>query len=120
MATPVKFSASRWTTILVVQLAPPSRPSECPLTVPPKNPLKRTRPPTTGFCMKYTFQMKQQSSVPNVSNTVTPYGPSTLPCVSARAENRARSHLLTPEAPHVRVLLLAIAAPALLSPYLSV
>ena len=51
------------------QMHPPKRPSRWPETGPLKNPLKLTGSPTSGFFMKYKFQMKHESNAPSVRNT---------------------------------------------------
>ena len=50
-------------------MIPPSNPSKCPEGGPLKNPAKLTGSPTSGFFMKYKFQIKHESSAPSVRNT---------------------------------------------------
>src|SRR5580704_10789917 len=116
IATPVCTAATRLNTVPVVQIAPPSSPSRCPLTGPSKNPRNATGLPTSGLRMKYTFQTKHETSAPNVRKTVMLYGPRAFPCVIARVENGAHSPISTPDTTHVTMLFREISFPPVICP----
>src|SRR5271163_2063080 len=104
MATPVKFAATRLNTVPVPQIAPPSKPRTWPAAGPRKYSPKFTGSPTSGFFMKYTFQIKQDSSAPSVRKTLTLYGPKVFPWLIACATNGDHSPISTPETMQVVML----------------